>query len=259
MPAIVDETTFALAAEQLERNKRFAPRNTKEPSLLQGMLVCRRCGYAFYRTSATTTKRKIHYYRCPGSDDHRWEAGRVCSSTPVRQDQLDQVVWEAVTGLLADPDLVRQELARRLAQRRSSSPTRKQKQGLRRELARHYKAVTRLIQAYQEELISLEELRERIPGLRQKENAARAQLDAIEAQLIDQETQLRVADSLGSFLATLRERAQTLSVRKRQQILRLVVNEVQLDGDKVVIRHSIPAPDGASEPGYRLRSWSRSA
>ena len=50
VPAIVDETTFALAAEQLERNKRFSLRSTKEPSLLQGLLVCRQCAYAYYRT-----------------------------------------------------------------------------------------------------------------------------------------------------------------------------------------------------------------
>jgi len=253
VPAIVDETTFALAAEQLERNKRFASRHTKEPSLLQGILVCRRCGYAYYRSSTRTTKRKIYYYRCIGSDDHRWEDGRICSNKPVRQDQLDETVWQAVTELLADPALARQELDRRLAERCRSNPTRKQKQRLRRELTRYQKAVSRLIHAYQEELISLEELRERIPQLRQQENAARAQLRAIEAQLIDEETHLRVAESLESFLTTLQERAQTLSVEERQKILRLVVKEVLVDGGKLVIKHSIPASDGGSEPGYRLR------
>src|SRR5215218_6262626 len=46
VPAIVDEQTFALAQARLEDNKRFAARNTKTPSLLQGMVVCRHCGYA---------------------------------------------------------------------------------------------------------------------------------------------------------------------------------------------------------------------
>ena len=80
--AIVDEITFALAAEQLENNKQFARRNTREPTLLQGLLVCRQCGYSYYRCSTRTSKRRIYYYRCLGSDDYRWERGRVCSNRP---------------------------------------------------------------------------------------------------------------------------------------------------------------------------------
>jgi len=60
VPALVSEEQFERAREQLERNKRFAARRTKEPTLLQGMLVCRRCGYAYYRTSTRTTKRKLY-------------------------------------------------------------------------------------------------------------------------------------------------------------------------------------------------------
>jgi site-specific DNA recombinase len=253
VPAIIDETTFVLAAEQLERNKQFACRNTKELTLLQGLLVCRQCGYAYYRTSTRTTKRRIYYYRCLGSDDYRWEGGRVCSSRPVRQDHVDGVVWDAVIELLADPALVRQELERRLQERRRSGTSWQQKERLRREVARHQKAVTRLIEAYQEELISLEELRARIPELRGRQSGASAQLEALEAQLIDQEAYLKLAESLESFLSRLQERAQTLSVEERQKVLRLVVKEVQVDDDRIVIRHSIAPTDADPGSGYRLR------
>jgi site-specific DNA recombinase len=256
VPAIVNQSTFALAAEQLERNKRFAPRNTKEPTLLQGLLVCRRCGYTYYRCSTTTSKHKIYYYRCLGSDDYRWEGGRVCSNRPIRQDQLDHLVWQAVVELLEDPTLVRQELDRRIEERHRSSPTQKQKDRLKREVARYHRAMARLIEAYQEELISLEELRARIPELRGKENAATAQLEALEAQLIDQDVYLKLAESLESFLGRLLEHAQTLSVEERQKVLRLLVKEVQIDEDRVVIKHSIPASDDGSGSGYRLRGRS---
>jgi site-specific DNA recombinase len=227
VPAIVDETTFALAAEQLERNKQFARRNTKDPTLLQGLLVCRQCGYTYYRCSTRTSKRRIYYYRCLGSDDYRWEGGRVCSNRPVRQDHIDGIVWEAVVELLADPALVLKELDRRLEERRRSATTQTQEERLRREVARHQKAIVRLIEAYQEELISLEELRAPIPELRSRENAASSQLQALQAQLTDQEAYLKLAESLESFLARLEERAQALSVEERQKVLRLVVREVR--------------------------------
>src|SRR5438270_3208309 len=71
VPALVSEEMFALAQEQLEKNKHHSPRRTIEPTLLQGMLVCEQCGYALYRTSTRTCKQTLHYYRSPGSDGYR--------------------------------------------------------------------------------------------------------------------------------------------------------------------------------------------
>jgi site-specific DNA recombinase len=71
VPALVSEETFAWAQERLVQNKQHSPRRTIEPSLLQGMLVCERCGYGLYRTSTQTSARKLSYYRCLGSDAYR--------------------------------------------------------------------------------------------------------------------------------------------------------------------------------------------
>jgi site-specific DNA recombinase len=43
VPAIVSEETFALAHERLADNKRFAPRRTIEPSIVQGLVSCHWC------------------------------------------------------------------------------------------------------------------------------------------------------------------------------------------------------------------------
>ena len=79
VPALVDEETFDRAQQRLADNKRFASRNTKVPSLLQGIAACASCGYGYYRTTTTTTAgNKIYYYRCLGSDDYRYQGGRIC-------------------------------------------------------------------------------------------------------------------------------------------------------------------------------------
>ena len=44
VPPLVSEEQFALVQERLHRNGRLSPRNTRRPSLLQGILVCRECG-----------------------------------------------------------------------------------------------------------------------------------------------------------------------------------------------------------------------
>ena len=49
----------------------------------EGILVCRDCGYACWRTSARTTKRRLYSYRCIGSDNCRHVAcARTGRSAP---------------------------------------------------------------------------------------------------------------------------------------------------------------------------------
>ena len=106
------------------------------PSLLQGLAACSGCGYGYYRTSTRTTNKKIYYYRCLGSDDYRYEGGRVCANKPVRADYLDTVVWDHITGLLADPPLIRAEINKRLDQARTADPATSQRQRLEPALAK---------------------------------------------------------------------------------------------------------------------------
>src|SRR3989454_2160564 len=147
VPAIVSEDTFARAGQRLEDNKRFASRNSKIPSLLQGLAACSACGYAYYRGHTTTTAgNKIYYYRCLGSDDYRYEGGRVCDNKPVRADYLDTAVWDHLTTLLADPQLIRAEIDKRLAAARTSDPVTRERTRLQTALNKASIAVTRMIE-----------------------------------------------------------------------------------------------------------------
>ena len=226
-------------------------RRTIEPSVVQGLVSCQKCGYAFGRTSTRTTTRKIHYYKCIGSDGWRKLGGPVCDNRRlVRQDLLDQIVWAEVIRLLEDPTLIQQELDRRLVAARSSDPTKKREQSLQRELTQVGKSIERLVSAYQEELLAIEQLRERIPALRHREQTLRAELQAIADQANDRAAFLRLAETLTAFLARLRTAAETLSVTERQRIVRLVVKDVLIGDDTITIRHSIPvSPDPPQNGG----------
>jgi site-specific DNA recombinase len=253
VPALVSEDVFARAQELLQENKIRSRRRTIEPSIVQGLVSCQKCGYAFSRSSTQTTARKIHYYKCIGSDSWRKLGGPVCDNgRMVRQDLLDQIVWAEVIRLLEDPTLIQQELDRRLAAARSSDPAKKREQSLQKELAHVGKGIERILSAYQEALVSIEQLRERMPALRQREQALRAELQAIADQANDRAAFLRLAETLTAFLARLYGAADTLSVTERQRIVRLVVKDVLIGDDTITIRHSIPVlqgtPQGACPP-----------
>ena len=249
VPALIDEPTFARAQELLQENKVRARRRTIEPSLVQGLVSCRKCGYALSRTSTRSSARKISYYRCIGSDAWRHLGGPRCDNRPMRQDLLDQIVWTEVMRLLEDPALIQQELDRRLAAAQAADPMKTRTQTVERDLARVRKSIERLLTAYQEDLVSLEQLRDRMPQLRQRDQTLQRELDAIAAQTRDRAAYLRLAETLSAFLARLRDAADTLDITERQRIVRLVVKEVLVDEETIVIRHSVPVPSGPPSGG----------
>jgi site-specific DNA recombinase len=136
---------------------------------------------------------------------------------------LDALVWDEVIRLLENPSLLRQEIDRRLATLCTEPPVTVKRESLTKALGRIRGAITRLIEAYQEELLSLEELRTRMPPLRQREVTAEAQLVAFEAELTDAETYVTLAQSLEGFLAKLHEAAHTLALADRQRVVRLLL------------------------------------
>ena len=210
--------------------------------MLQGLATCGKCGCALSRTSTRTSARKIHYCRCLGSDAWRHLNGPLCDSRPARQDQLDDIVWTEVVRLLEDPALIGAEIDRRLEAARASDPNQKRENDLRHRLTRIRKSLDRLVTAYQEDLITIEELRARTPDLRRQEQALSRELHLAENRARDQDTWLRLAETLTGFLDRLRVSAKTLDIDERQRIVRLLVKEVQVTEDTITIHHSIPIP-----------------
>jgi hypothetical protein len=85
--------------------------------------------------------------------------------------------------------------------------------------------------------------------LRQREQALRAELQAIADQANDRAAFLRLAEILTSFLTRLRSAAESLSVLERQKIVRLLVKEILVGDDTITIRHSIPIPSAPPQDG----------
>ena len=250
VPALVDEDTFDRVQQRLADNKRFAARNTKVPSLLQGLAACASCGYGYYRTTTTTTAgNKIYYYRCLGSDDYRYQGGRVCQNKPVRADYADKVVWDHVTALLADPALIRAEIGKRLERARTSDPVTRKRGQLEQALAKTTASIAAMITAFSEQLITIDELRARMPALRARETGLKDQIAALDAQAADRDAYLKLAGDLEGFLARLRGSSATATVEDRQRVLRAVVQDVLVGPEKITIRHRIPVREPSSGGG----------
>ena len=106
----------------------------------------------------------------------------------------------------------------------------------------------RLLNAYQEGLVSLGQLRCRMPELRKQQQAVQTELQSLETVATDPAQCLRLVESLANFRSRLQMRADTLEVTEQQKILRLLVKEILVGKETLTIRHSIRIPTGSSDP-----------
>ena len=250
VPALVSTEVFALAQERLAQNKQLSGRNTKEPTLLQGLLVCEQCGYTLYRTSTRTTRRQIKYYRCLGSDRYRHLRGPVCSCRPIRQDYLDEVVWQEVLRLLRAPQLIQGELERRRTESLNSSPVQQRQEQLRRELTRLSQQMDKLLDAYQEGLLTLPDLRRRSPEIQKKIGALEKERQNLNMRAVEDKRWIEMSNSMETFLSRLNETVQNMSCAEKQKVLRTVVKQITVGKERITIHHSIPlgAGCGSADP-----------
>jgi site-specific DNA recombinase len=241
VPNIINEDIYLLAQERLKENKKFSPRRTKYPSLLQGLLVCEKCTYSLYRTSKKSSNgNKLHYYKCPGTEGYRFPNGKVCQISSIRQDYLDSIVWNQILKLLESPNLIKKEINRRIYRSKNSGTTKNKINTLNTELSRMQKSISKLLDAYQENLLELQELRERIPILRKKEKLIGSEIQSLKNAELDKEKYLSLLETMENFLSRLRESSDTLKIEEKKKIIKLLVREIIVGENTIKIKHSIP-------------------
>ena len=107
-----------------------------------------------------------------------------------------------------------------------------------------------MITAFSEQLLTIDELRARMPALRARETGLKDQIAALDAQAADRDAYFKLAGDLEGFLARLRGSAATTSVEDRQRVLRAVVQDILIGPEKITIRHRIPVREPSSGGGH---------
>ena len=253
VPALVGEGLFEAVQAQLEEDRRRRrDRAGSGPYLLQGLVVCKRCGYGCYgkpvsRASARGEVRYA-YYRCTGSDAYRFGGQRLCWNKQVRTDLLDDAVWEDVRRLLSEPERVRAEYERRL--RASGGDTSPDIQHVNKSIANVKKMISRLIDAYGEGLLERAEFEPRISAARERlaklEGERRERMEAAA-----RESELRlVIGQLEAFAARVSEELREPDWEARRAIVRALVKQVELDEQEVRIVYRVSPPPSERGPQH---------
>ena len=259
VPALVDDALFHAVQEQLAENRRRARQSQRGAKyLLQGLLVCAQCGYAYYGKPISPSARKGHartyaYYRCVGSDAYRFGGQRVCQNTQVRTDRLEQAVWQAICQLLAEPQRVATEYQRRLdaVQR---PPGEIQIAAVEQQIAKVRQGIARLIDGYAEGYLEKAEAEPRIRRFKERLQCLEAQAGERRAQAQAQADLQLVIGRLEEFSAKVQNGLAQLDWQGQRELIRTLVKRVEIDREQIKVVFRVEDSTFPSTPGGTIPS-----
>jgi site-specific DNA recombinase len=253
VPAILDQKMYDLAQAQLERNAaRSFRNNTKHSYLLRCLLTCKSCGLAMFGTTykATARQPERRYYKCHGKDPLLAAREERCCQALAKAEELETAVWDHVSQLLRDPEQLLTTFAALATEAtEGDARTRAERQQVERQLERLARQEQRLIDAYQADVISLEELRQRRQLLAEQRQAVVVQQEQRTRLRIQAVQAAQVFQDVHTFCEGIARRLQTATFEEKQTILQLLIERIIVGEDTLEIRHVIPLRSPSPEPG----------
>src|SRR6266851_1967235 len=250
VPALVDAALFDAVQEQVQENReraRVPQRGAKY--LLQGLIVCACCGYAYYGKAISPSARKQHersyaYYHCIGSDAYRFGGVRLCWNKQLRTDLVDEAVWEEVCRLLSHPERLEQEYRRRLVQEKQTPD---ELSSLETRIGRLRQGIARLIDSYAEGLIDKGEFVPRIARMRERLKQIEAQAQQVKDEASLERELTLILGRLDEFAARIKTGLHEADWLTRREIIRALVKRVEIDQDQVRVVFRVNPPPQAPQ------------
>jgi site-specific DNA recombinase len=244
-PAIITEDTFQAAATVSYDNAKWSPRRAEPGAwLLRGLVKCGPCGVGTNCHKMRGRNGTWHrYYYCHNHDPLR--AGgqdRRCPERNIRADALDEFVFSQVRAALLDPALLlagEQAIAVH-----APAPD---DQLLAAELARLDRRLesargehNRLIDLYQAGLIDMPGLQRRAAAITARQRELEHKRTSLAGQRAELARGNRLRHGVEHFAARVASVIDQLNPDQRQELLRLIIEDVQVTGWHVKIRLRIP-------------------
>ena len=250
VPALVDADLFESVAEQLQENRAHARVGQRGARyLLQGLITCACCGYAYYGKQMSPSARKHHersyaYYRCIGTDAYRFGGVRICSNKQLRTDLVDEAVWEEVCRLLQHPERLEQEYRRRFLQEEQTPDELSQ---LEARMSRLRQGVARLIDSYAEGLIDKDEFEPRVTRMRERLKQIEEQALQIKDDASLERELTLILGRLDEFASRVKQGLEQADWSTRRDIIRALVKRVEIDQERVRVIFRVNPPPVAPQ------------
>lgn len=275
VPPIIDQATFNKAQELLKERRNMIHRANKRQYLLRSILKCKKCGWDMGGTTQYLYKRKNgkkigkprsekHYYRCGKNITviHYPERGlEKCSASWVKGAELENKVLEHLVDILSNPDRLQEAIG---SQDNSLEHTKKELNEKLKEIdqaiSRCNNEKERILKAYREELIELEDLGKEMDRIKERRQN-------LEQQAEELKLKISMEDNKVNGVKALMERYRGIDVHsilnapfeeKREFLMKLVKviwvdtredGSIHLDIECIIPELNAPPPGGGGGNG----------
>jgi site-specific DNA recombinase len=234
-PQLIDQEIWQQAQERMAMNQKFAARNNKRHFyLLRGLLVCDLCG----RTLAGRTVNSCTTYSCtnrgkernPDVPPHRRSiAGKL----------IEPLVWKAVTELLNNPTLI----ADAWQSQQEESSDLDEAERLESRLRKLERQWARLLDAFQDELLTKDELTQRKSSIDAQRQVLQERVTNLRHHQQQVQAKEQMMDDFALFCARIRTGLNDPTPEVQQEVIRLLIDHIVVSDDAIVIKHIIPTDD----------------
>jgi site-specific DNA recombinase len=253
VPAIISQETFELAQQRLDQNKQMARRNNHSYDyLLRGLVSCAQCRLA---CTGRCVRPDYPYYVCKGrTDSLRIAKDERCTARYAPAKTLDQLVWQDLCAVLADPDLITYELQRAQAGEWLPQALQSRRQSVKDALAQLERQQARLLEVFLAEVISRDEFERKRQELNRTQQGLSQQMRQLELQAQRQINTAKLATHIQDFCQRIQPTLDQLDFAQRRQLVELLIDRVIVDDANVEIRYVIPtSPKGEESRFCHLR------
>jgi site-specific DNA recombinase len=235
-PSIVDEETFELVQQRLERNRELASRNTKHDYLLRGLVQCDCC------KRAMNAKTDIKSYWCSCTQPSRAKdlGLELCTNTSrIRVGELDEFVWQEVVKLLKKPATLKKHYPN-LRSKISPRATGGSPEKLDLKIDEVQKQIKRTNNLFIRGILDQSSHDTKYGELNEKFKRLKTQRERAAAEHVGQEEVDELLRSFASFAKTIKSRLGTADFATRRNIVEQVVKRVIVSESVITIEHIAP-------------------
>lgn len=240
VPSIVESALWQRAQERIAVNTRFALRNTHNPYLLRGLLVCAVCRHTL---QGQTNKRRVTYRCTHGGKHHPPDVPQhTCT---IRADCVESRIWTLLTELLHEPHQI-EDAWRALQEELAPTPIQTQMWHTRQQTLQAQSE--RLVDAYQRGAITVDELVSRRNPLLQE-------LQTLTTRLSRVQPQAPMSLDLETFTQRLNNALQVADFDAQQEVIRLLIEHIVVSDEALTVVHIIPTVTNVRLSYVNRQSW----
>jgi site-specific DNA recombinase len=238
---LIDREQWRRVQTQLTRNLSFSERNARHAYLLRGLVVCGGC--------------KARYVGDPNHGRFYYRCHRRCKRYPaVREELLDEAVWEAVEEVILHPDIVIEQIEkqeRKIATRAvtSESERKEVEQGM----AKVEEEERRIVEAYRMSVLTPAILSRELAQLNVRRSALLQRKTELDAQN-RQPNMPAIRRTVQNYCQEVAQRLSALTPAERQRLLQLLIDAIIFKGDEITIRGVIPPENDSAQQSVEVET-----